>query len=31
MMVLAGFTIVLGIYPDIFLQQIMPYMQGLGL
>ena len=31
MMVLAGFTIVLGIYPDIFLQKIMPYMNGLGL
>jgi len=28
MMVLAGFTIVLGIYPDIFLSKIMPYMQG---
>lgn len=28
MMVLAGFTIVLGIYPDIFLEQIMPYMEG---
>ena len=28
MMVLAGFTIVVGIYPDIFLSQIMPYMQG---
>jgi NADH-quinone oxidoreductase subunit M len=28
MMVLAGFTIVVGIYPDIFLQKIMPYMQG---
>jgi len=26
MMVLAGFTIVLGIYPDIFLEQIVPYM-----
>jgi len=28
MMVLAGFTVVLGIYPDIFLEQIMPYMNG---
>jgi len=28
MVVLAGFTIVLGIYPDIFLSKIMPYMQG---
>lgn len=28
MMVLAGFTIVLGIYPDIFLNQIIPYMSG---
>ncbi|MEA2044358.1 MAG: formate hydrogenlyase, partial [Thermoproteota archaeon] len=28
MMVLAGFTMVVGIYPDIFLQKIMPYMQG---
>ena len=28
MMVLAGFTMVVGIYPDIFLSQIMPYMQG---
>ncbi len=28
MMVLAGFTIVLGIYPDIFLEQIVPYMGG---
>ena len=28
MMVLAGFTIVVGIYPDVFLSQIMPYMQG---
>ena len=26
MMVLAGFTIVLGIYPDIFLESIVPYM-----
>lgn len=26
MMVLAGFTVVLGIYPDIFLEGIMPYM-----
>ena len=28
MMVLAGFTVVLGIYPDIFLDQIIPYMNG---
>ncbi len=28
MMVLAGFTIVLGIYPDIFFEQIIPYMNG---
>lgn len=28
MMVLAGFTIVLGIYPDIFLERIIPYMNG---
>ena len=28
MMVLAGFTVVLGIYPDIFLEQIIPYMSG---
>ena len=28
MMVLAGFTVVLGIYPDIFLGGIMPYMSG---
>lgn len=28
MMVLAGFTIVLGIYPDIFLEKILPYMNG---
>jgi len=28
MMVLAGFTVVLGIYPDIFLNTIMPYMNG---
>ena len=28
MMVLAGFTIVVGIYPDIFLQGIIPYMNG---
>ncbi len=28
MMVLAGFTIVLGIYPDIFLKTIIPYMSG---
>ncbi len=28
MVVLAGFTIVVGIYPDIFLSKIMPYMQG---
>jgi NADH-quinone oxidoreductase subunit M len=28
MMVLAGFTIVLGIYPDIFFKTIIPYMNG---
>jgi len=28
MMVLAGFTIVLGIYPDIFFNKIIPYMNG---
>lgn len=28
MMVLAGFTVVLGIYPDIFLEGIIPYMSG---
>jgi NADH-quinone oxidoreductase subunit M len=28
MMVLAGFTIVVGIYPDIFFDKILPYMQG---
>ncbi len=28
MMVLAGFTVVLGIYPDIFLETIIPYMNG---
>ena len=28
MMVLAGFTIVVGIYPDVFLQSIVPYMNG---
>ena len=28
MMVLAGFTVVVGIYPDIFLKTIIPYMQG---
>lgn len=28
MMVLAGFTVVLGIYPDIFLRGIIPYMSG---
>lgn len=28
MMVLAGFTIVVGIYPDIFLKTIIPYMNG---
>lgn len=28
MMVLAGFTIVVGIYPDIFLEGIVPYMSG---
>ncbi len=29
MMVLAGFTIILGIYPDIFFNQIIPFMKGL--
>jgi len=28
MMVLAGFSIVLGIYPDIFYKSIIPYMSG---
>jgi NADH-quinone oxidoreductase subunit M len=28
MMVIAGFTIVVGIYPDIFFEQIIPYMKG---
>jgi NADH-quinone oxidoreductase subunit M len=28
MMILAGFTIVVGIYPDIFLKTIIPYMNG---
>ena len=28
MMVLAGFSIVVGIYPDIFLKTIIPYMNG---
>lgn len=28
MMVLAGFTIVIGIYPDIFFEKIIPYMNG---
>lgn len=28
MMVLAGFTVVVGIYPDIFLDKIVPYMHG---
>lgn len=28
MMVLAGFTIIIGIYPDLFLQSIVPYMNG---
>ena len=28
MMVLAGFTFVVGIYPDIFFKQIIPYMSG---
>jgi len=28
MMVLAGFTIVIGIYPDIFFDKIIPYMNG---
>jgi len=30
MMALAGFTVVLGIYPDIFLGQIVPYMSGIA-
>jgi NADH-quinone oxidoreductase subunit M len=29
MMVLAGFTMVIGIYPDIFFNQIIPFMKGL--
>ncbi len=29
MMILAGFTIVLGVYPDIFLETIVPYMETL--
>jgi len=29
MMVLAGFTVVIGIYPDIFFNQIVPFMKGL--
>jgi NADH-quinone oxidoreductase subunit M len=28
MMLLAGFTVVVGIYPDIFLKTIIPYMNG---
>jgi NADH-quinone oxidoreductase subunit M len=28
MMVLAGFTIIVGIYPDIFFEDIIPYMKG---
>jgi NADH-quinone oxidoreductase subunit M len=28
MMVIAGFTIVVGIYPDIFFDKIIPYMRG---
>lgn len=28
MMVLAGFTVVVGIYPDIFFDKILPYMKG---
>jgi len=28
MMILAGFTVVLGIYPDIFFEQIIPYFNG---
>ena len=28
MMVLAGFTVILGIYPDIFLEGITGYMNG---
>ena len=28
MMILAGFSIVVGIYPDIFLKTIIPYMNG---
>jgi NADH-quinone oxidoreductase subunit M len=28
MMLLAGFTVVVGIYPDIFLNSIIPYMNG---
>jgi len=27
-MVLAGFSIVVGIYPDIFFSQIIPFMNG---
>jgi len=30
MMVLAGFTVVLGIYPDIFFEGIVPYMEGVA-
>ena len=28
MMVLPGFTIIVGIYPDIFFNQIIPFMKG---
>jgi NADH-quinone oxidoreductase subunit M len=28
MMVLAGFTIVVGLYPDLFFKDIIPYMKG---
>ena len=28
LMILAGFSIVVGIYPDIFLKTIIPYMNG---
>jgi NADH-quinone oxidoreductase subunit M len=29
MMVLAGFSVVIGIYPDIFYNQIIPFMKGM--
>src|SRR6185437_1192302 len=29
MMVLAGFSVVIGIYPDVFFNQIIPFMKGL--